>query len=450
MFTRANLHPYQVDAIEFLKAADARQLIAIMGSGKTTIALHAFVDLKHAGMIDRPGLVVAPLMVAETTWRTEFRKWADTVDLNLEFLLGTAPQRCKALDRSADLYVINYDNLAWLGEHVIDRELLYSVLMADESSKLKNPEAKRTKIMLALGGLAERRWCLTGTPRGQSLLDVWGPAQLVTRGTAFPPFYPWRGANFFTNDIYERHWHPRASVEAKVTAQLQSFTHVVDRSALATRPPVQEIIHDVPLNHTAARLYATLDEGNVTEEVRSLVAKGVLPKNQMAVVGKLMQVCSGAIYDENNEWHRLHDRRLDLLEELYSAHDQPLLVFVTYRHEIIRIRERMPEAREIKPDLLDAWNHGEIPMLICHPASAGHGINLQGGTDTAVWFSLPWSAELFAQANARIVRQGQAAAHVNIHIMMTADRIDEVAYLAVQEKLAEQERLIGELAEPAQ
>jgi SNF2 family DNA or RNA helicase len=239
MRPRSDLHRYQHDAIAFLTAdAEARQLIAVMGSGKTAVALHAVADLRAAGALSEPVLVVAPLMIAETVWHTEAKLWEDTAGLAIERIIGTPKQRLAAFDRPADLYVVNYDNVKWLAEEVIKRRSLFSVLIADESSKIKNPEARRTKVMLAFGGLAKRRWTLTGTPRGQQLLDVWAPAQFVTRGTAFPPYYAWRNANFFPVDIYQRQWHPRAGVEAAATDGLRGFTHVVDQAALNTRPPM--------------------------------------------------------------------------------------------------------------------------------------------------------------------------------------------------------------------
>jgi SNF2 family DNA or RNA helicase len=200
MLSRANLHRYQLDAITFLLAAADRQLVAIMGSGKTAAALHAIVDLKNSTALTRPVLVMAPLLIAETVWHVEAAKWADTAALKIERVIGTAKQRAAALDRPSDIYVSNYDNAKWLWDKIERRKLRFSVAVADESSKLKNPTAQRTQVMHSIGKLAERRWTLTGTPRGQQLTDVWGPAQFVTRGTAFPPFYQWRWSNFFTND----------------------------------------------------------------------------------------------------------------------------------------------------------------------------------------------------------------------------------------------------------
>jgi SNF2 family DNA or RNA helicase len=446
MLTRSDLHPYQRDAIAFLLDDPARQLIALMGSGKTATALHAITDLKAAGELMEPALVVAPLLIAETVWQQEATLWEDTVGLKVELVLGSPKQRLAALDRTADIHVINYDNLKWLLDQIVRRQWTFSVLIADESSKIKNPAAQRTRIMLALAKAARRRWTLTGTPRGHQLIDVWAPAQFVTRETAFPMFYPWRAANFFTDDIYERIWYPRSGVEAAITAQLRPFTHVVDQAALNTRPPVVEIIHDVPLDAKSAAIYAVLDGDGTTDAVAVKVAFALMPASEMATVTKLMQVCSGASYNDQGGWERLHDRRLDMLAELHEGHDRPTLVFVAFRHEIERIRAKFPDAYELRPGNIDAWNRGEIEMLLAHPASAGHGVNLQAGSDTIVWFSLPWSAELFAQANARLARQGQRST-VTIHILLSRGRIDEIAYRVVHRRLVEQEQLIEALQE---
>jgi hypothetical protein len=449
MFSRTDLHPYQYEAIGFLKADAARQLIAVMGSGKTTVALHAIADLRNAGQLGQPVLVIAPLLIAETVWHTEAKLWQDTAGLTVERIIGTAKQRLIAFDRPADIYVSNFDNLKWLTGEIIRRRQLFSVLIADESSRMKNPEAQRTKIMLALGGAAQRRWTLTGTPRGQQLTDVWAPAQFVTRGTAFPPFYQWRARNFFTNDIYERQWYPRTGVEAATTGRLRPFTFVVDQAALNTRPPVIEVVHDVPLDPKSVEIYRALDTGGTTDAVAAKVASGLMPSIEMAIVTKLMQVCSGASYDDAGGWQRLHERRLDMLAEIHEGHERPTLVFVGYRHEIGRIRERFPFAQELTSNRIDAWNAGEIEMLVAHPASAGHGVNLQHGSDTLVWFSLPWSAELYAQANARLARQGQPGA-VTTHVLLSRGRIDEIAHHVVRRRLVEQDRLIATLRVPAQ
>ena len=226
-----------------------------MGAGKTTIALHAIAALKQRTVLDKPALVVAPLMVAETVWHAEAKLWPTTAALAVERVLGTAKQRLKALDRPADIYVTNYDSLDWLTQVIASRDLHFSVLIADEASALKNPAAKRTRAMLDLGFRADRRWTMTGTPRAYQLTDVWGPAQLATQGVAFPPFYTWRDQNFVPLDICQRKWLPRLGVEAATVEVLRPFTHVVDRAALNTRPPVVEIVHDVPLDAQSLDLY---------------------------------------------------------------------------------------------------------------------------------------------------------------------------------------------------
>ena len=346
----------------------------------------------------------------------------------------------------------NYDVLKWLATEIDKRKWRFSVLIADESSKIKNPTAKRTAVMLRLGRLAERRWCLTGTPRGQQLLDVWGPAQFVSAGTAFPPFYAWRQRHFYTVDPYERVWQPRSGTEADTTARLKPFTHVVDQAALRTRPPVVEVIHDVPINGAAAKLYDEVDANSgATASILAQLDNGrplKLQVHEMATVGKLSQILSGAVYHDERRWERLHDDRLDMLAEIHEGHDRPTLVYVTFRHEITRIRKRFPFAEELTADRIEAWNAGRIEVLVAHPASAGHGINLQSGSDTLVWFSLPWSAELYQQANARIARQGQKGT-VTIHIMLARERIDEIAHRALHARIAAQEAMIETLRVPA-
>jgi SNF2 family DNA or RNA helicase len=447
--SRAALHPYQIEAIEFLKTDPARQIIAIMGAGKTAIALHAIADLKRADRLaDGMILVVAPLLIAESVWHAEAALWQATACLTVERILGTPPQRLAAVNRRADIHVINYDNLRWLFAEIVQRELHFSILIADEASALKNSSSQRSRLMLELSHRAARRWTLTGTPRSYQLTDVWTPAQFVTQGQTFPPFQLWRDANFFPADLYQRIWYPRMGVEAVTIDTLRPFTHVVDQAALNTRPPVVEIVHDIQLDPHSAAVYQQLDRGGVTKELAAKVAAKVCPNSELAIVTKLMQVCSGAVYNDSGSWQRLHDRRLDMLADIHEGHSSPTLVFVTFRHEIERIQQHFPFARELTPGLIDPWNAGEVEMLLAHPASAGHGVNLQYGSDTIVWFSLPWSAELFAQANARLARQGQSGT-VTVHVMLSAGRIDDIAHGVVQQRLVDQDRLVDALRVPA-
>jgi hypothetical protein len=361
MRTRAELHPYQGPAIEFLRAARSRFLVAAMGSGKTTIALHALIDLIAAGAIRLPVLVCAPLLVASTVWASEARAWQDTAGLRVVQLLGSPKQRLAILARlhEIDVLVVNYDIVDWLLREVLTRDLHFAVMIADEASALKSPEARRTKAMLALAERAERRWAMSGTPRGAQLLDLWGPSQFCTAGMAFPPFDAWRNAGFTPIDPYLRHWVPRAGVEALVVERMAVFTKVIGREALALRPPVTEILHHVALPTESEDLYAQLD-GGTTEDLRALVAEGIEPPHEMAIVGKLQQVLSGALYEPDGSWRWLHGARLDVLEGLHAAHDRPSLVYVAFRHEIERIRKRLPQARELTPDLVEPWNRGEV------------------------------------------------------------------------------------------
>jgi hypothetical protein len=386
-------------------------------------------------------------MIASSVWHCEAAKWADTADLKIVHVLGTPKQRLRALQMpDVDIFLVNFDNIRWLAAYVAEHDIAFSVLIVDEASALKNVAAQRTQICIELGNRAQHRWALTGTPRSYQLTDVWGPGMFCTQGHLFPPFYRWRHANFFPVDPYERHWRPLPGVEDSVIDALRSFTYVVDQAALDTRPAVIELEHSVPLPPEAAAVYAQFDDGT-TDNMQALLAAGIQPAHDLAVVGKLMQVLSGAVYtgEAAAGWKRLHDSRLEALAEIHEGHARPTLVFVTFRHEIERISERFPKARELTAERIDAWNRGEIEMLLAHPASAGHGVNLQYGSDTAVWFSLPWSAELFQQANARLARQGQAHT-VDIHLLLSPDKIDRLALAIVRRRIAEQDALIEALS----
>jgi len=443
---RASLHPYQIEAIEFLCQAPDRQVIAIMGAGKTTIALHAIADLKAAGQLQGPVLVAAPLLIAETVWHAEAAHWEATSGLTVERVIGSEKKRLAALARPADVYVTNFDILHWLLPVVVEQDQHFALTVVDEASALKSPAARRTRMAMQIGRHADRRWALTGTPRSYQLLDVWGPANYCTRNGAFPPYLSWRAAHFYPADIYGRIWKPKPGVEDAIITRLRDFTQVVDRTALATRPPVVEVHHQVPLPQDAAATYGAMDNGT-TADFAKLMAQGITPPADIAVVGKLMQVLSGATYTSDKDaagartFKVLHERRLDVLADIHEGHDRPTLVFVTFRHEIARILERFPFARELHADLIEDWNGGRIEMLAAHPASAGHGVNLQYGSDTLVWFTLPWSAELFTQANARLARQGQGNT-VTVHLITSPGRIDEIALTVVRQRLADQEAFI--------
>lgn len=446
---RDALHRYQIEAIAFFLTGTDRQLVAVMGAGKTAVALHALAEMKRAGTLSRPALVVAPLMIANSVWQREASEWSETAGFKIVHVLGTPKQRLRALQTpGVDIFVINFDNIRWLAQYITEHDWRFSVMIVDEASALKNPWAQRTQTCIALGQRAQHRWALTGTPRSYQLTDVWGPAAFCTQGRLFPPFYRWRGANFYSVDPYERHWKPLHGAEDTIIDALRTFTHVVDQVALDTRPAVVEIRHEVPLPAEAAVIYAQFDNGT-TENMKALLAAGIQPVRDLAVVGKLMQTLSGAVYtgDDAASWKRLHDSRLDVLAEIHESHARPTLVYVTFRHETERILQRFPAARELRADQIDSWNRGKIEMLVAHPASARHGVNLQYGSDTIVWFSLPWSAELYAQANARLARQGQAHT-VSVHLLISPDKIDRIALTVVQRRIAAQDALIEQLREP--
>jgi hypothetical protein len=445
---RSTLHRYQEQQAANLCKGKGRQIIAIMGAGKSVIALTAIVDLDAAGEL-APGiiLIVAPLAVAMSVWPLEPGQWEHTAWLRVIPVLGSPAQRKAALNtRGARIFVVNFDNLTWLTRELAQRGWPISLFIVDEASALKSPDAQRTKLCIALGKKADRRWALTGTPRAYQLLDVWGPAMCASAGVAFPPFIQWRDAGFWPIDQYGRRWRPRPGVEALVAARLSAFTSVVDKAALATRTPVVEVIHQVPLTPELEELYRAADTEKTTKTFTALLGAGITPPHEMAVVGKLQQILSGACYREDGSWQHLHDLRLDALEVIHAGHSRPTLVYVAFRHEAERILARFPFARELEPKLIDPWNRGEIEMLVAHPRSAGHGLNLQGGSEVMCWFTLPWSAELYQQAVARLARQGQASSTVTVHILSTPGAIDIIALQTIRQRLRDQTQLIEALS----
>jgi hypothetical protein len=445
MHKRSDLHPYQAEAVDHLLCADGRQEVAIMGAGKTVVALTAITELAP---LDGIVLVVGPLAVVQSVWAREAAEWEHTAHLRISRVLGTEAQRKKALRAVADIYVVNYDNVHWFEKQIAQTSVKIAVLVADEASCLKTPTALRTQAMLRLADQAGRRWALTGTPRNHMLLDVWGPGQFVTQGRAFPPFMPWLESNFYPTDIYRRKWLPLdQGVEDAVVDAVRGYTHVVDAAALATRPPLVTVRHDILLPAAAEGLYEAIDQGT-TAELAAAMAAGVTRPHVMTIVGKLMQVCSGAIYHESGDgsWTELHAERLDRLAEIHDGHARPTLVFVQYRHEQARVLARFPEAEAFDVKRIDAWNAGTIPMLVAHPASAGHGVNLQGGSDVVVWFGgTGWSAELWQQANARLARQGQASRTVTAHVLVCPGLVDDIAWRTVGQRVAAQDQLVEAL-----
>lgn len=402
-------------------------------------------------------LVIAPKRVAEDTWTGEKDKWDHLKDLVISKVLGSAKQREIALNLRADVYVINRENVQWLVEKC-GAAWPFDMVVIDELSSFKSSQSKRWRSLKRVIKLSDRVVGLTGTPAGNGYEDLWPEVYLVDGGEALGRtitnyrdtyFYPGARKGHI---VYE--WKLKTGAKQRIDAKLKPFCLSMQAEDWLQLPPVV---------YNEVRVRMAPDE---REEYDRFARDKVLPllggelstieDMESAVVGgtaavvsnKLLQLANGAVYDDQGGVHHLHDRKLEALEDIIEyAQGQPVLVYYTYKHDAQRIREKFPFARTLdgSEDIAE-WNKGNIPLLLCHPASAGMGLNLQQGGHIMVWFGLPWSLELLQQAEARLHRQGQEES-VIIHRIICEDTLDEKVLAVLGQKDATQRSLLGALKE---
>jgi len=416
MLDRNNLHAYQNRAVSFIKDRKRCGLFLDMGLGKTTSTLTAVSDLIDDFQI-RKTLVIAPLRVANSVWRQEAAKWAHLDHLRVSVATGTAKQRLEALMTSADVYVINRENVDWLVKHY-GPKWPFDMVIIDESSSFKNPSAKRFRALRRVLPMTEYMVLLTGTPSPNSLLDVWPQMFLIDFGEALGRTVTAYKQRFFESDYMGYKWNIREGAAEKIHAlMLPRVLHMSAEDYLDV-PPRIDLIESIELPPEALATYkefektllAELEDG---EEVEAATAA--------VLANKLLQFANGAVYtDEKKNWSETHKVKLDALEEILDENqNETLLVAYNYKSDLARLQERFPNAIVLdkKQNTIDKWNAGEIKMLLAHPASAGHGLNLQNGGSLIVWFGLTWSLEYYQQFNARLHRQGQEKPVRILHII---------------------------------
>lgn len=402
-------YPHQAAGIEWIIEHPAAGLLWGMGTGKTVTTLTAVDRLLYDYLEDGPVLIIAPKRVAETTWSKEAAKWEHLRHLNVSRVMGTAKQREAALAAAADLYVINRENVVWLIEHLAPR-WPFPIVVIDELSSFKSAQAKRWKALRRVRGRIRRIIGLTGTPRPNGLEDLWPELYLLDQGqrlgrtlTAFRQAYllPDR-----MNGHVVYSYRPREGAEAEVYGRIADICMSIRKEDVLSLPG--QIYEDVELEAPPALLkrYKAFEREKVLE---CLDDEGeIIAGTAAALTSKLLQFANGAIYDEAGKVRELHTIKLDALEEMVEeAGGDPVLVLYAYRHDADRIRQRIAcRALDSEADI-DAWNRGEIPVALAHPASIGHGLNLQDGGHIIIWYGLPWSLELYQQANERLNRPGQ-------------------------------------------
>lgn len=433
-------HDYQKYAIEYIKSHPITALFLDMGLGKTVTTLTAIRDLMYDAFEVKRVLVIAPLRVARDAWPDELRKWDHLKELTCSVVVGTVAERRRALQQDADIYIVNRENLAWLYEN---SRLDFDMVVLDELSSFKNHQSKRFRAMKAMRPKVKRIVGLTGTPTGNGLMDLWAEFRILDMGERLGRYISQYRNLYFKPDkrngmvVYS--YKPLPGAEEAIYHQISDITVSMKATDYLEMPELVSVAKEVRLSETEKKRYDELKKSLVLE----LPGGEVTSANAASLTLKLSQMANGAIYTDDKNVVNIHDRKLETLEDLVeSANGKSVLVAYWFKHDKDRIRERM-EARELKePQDFADWNAGKIPVALIHPASAGHGLNLQQGGSILIWFGLTWSLELYQQTNARLWRQGQADKTVIIQHIVAKNTIDERILNVLKHKDGTQAALI--------
>lgn len=443
MLSRGNLHNYQRRVVDFILEKERCMLALDMGMGKSVSTLTAICDMLD-GFVASKVLVIAPLRVANSVWAQETRLWAHLEHLRVSVCTGSEKARMAALSRDADVYVINRENVVWLLQKYGDK-WPFDTVVIDESSSFKSSSSKRFKALRKALPMIDRIILLTGTPAPNGLLDLWAQMYLVDYGERLGRTLTGYKQRFFETDYWGRKFEPRPGSDEKIHNLISDRVVHMSAEDYLELPDCVSVVQPVAMPVSAMRQYkeferTMLAEFEDGEEIEAM--------NAAALANKLLQWSNGAVYtDENKNWSQTHPAKLDVLAEIVE--DNPgenILVAYNYRSDLERLQKKFPEAVVLdkKQETIDAWNRGEIQMLLAHPASAGHGLNLQKGGALCVWFGLNWSLEYYQQFNARLHRQGQSRPVRIVHIVCE-DTIDERVLAVLQNKDATQKSLLNAL-----
>ena len=436
-------HNYQKYAMEFILMHPSAALLLDMGLGKTVITLTAIKELMYERFEVNKVLVIAPLRVARDTWPAEIRKWNHLAGLTYAVAVGSQAERLAALRSKADIHIINRENVTWLVEES-GLPFDYDLVVIDELSSFKSYRAKRFKSLLSVRRTVKRIVGLTGTPSSNGLMDLWAQFRLLDLGERLGRYISRYRERYFLPD--KRNAQVVFTYKLKPGAEEQIYNAISD---ITISMKAEDYLDLPPCIHNVVKVALAEREREVYEQFRkemviSLGEEEIDAMNAAALSNKLLQMANGAVYDDRHTGHQIHDRKLDALEDLIeAANGRPVMVCYWFRHDLERIRGRFPAVRELKTaqDIED-WNAGKIPVALVHPASAGHGLNLQYGGCTLVWFGLTWSLELYQQTNKRLHRQGQRDTVV-IHHIVADGTIDELVLAALHRKDKTQAALIA-------
>ena len=447
-----NPHDYQAYCINYIKTHPVTALLLSMGLGKTVITLSALRDLMLDELAVSKALVIAPLRVARDTWPAEVKKWDHLKDLDVSVIVGDLKTRVAALNHPAMVYVINRENVKWLVEYYESNGLRwdFDCVVIDELSSFKNHQSQRFKWLRKMRPFV-RRWIgLTGTPTSNGLMDLWAEIGILDGGERLGRFIGrYREAYFrpgsmnpSTGVVFS--YIPRPGAEEQIYDRISDITISMKALDYLKMPECIYVNHEVEMSVPERKLYDQLK----TDLIIPTEKGDIDAANAASLSNKLLQMSNGAVYDENKVPRFIHNRKLECLEDLVeSANGQPVLIAYWFKHDRSRIMDHLsalgynPRDLKSSDDITD-WNKSRIPIALIHPASAGHGLNIQEGGHILIWFGLTWSLELYQQTNARLWRQGQKET-VTIHHIITRNTVDGDVLKALESKDVTQEKLIA-------
>ncbi len=435
-------HEYQKAAEKFIITHPVAAVFLDLGLGKTVITLTAIEKLMRDSFEIRRVLVIAPLRVSRTTWPDEIEKWNHLKGLSWSVAVGTEEERLEALYSKSDITIINRENIQWLVEKS-GYSFDFDMIVVDELSSFKNHEAKRFKALLKVRPFVKRIVGLTGTPSANGLMDLFAEFRLLDMGERLGRYITRYRLKYFEPDRRNRNvvfsYKPLPGAEKEIEKAISDITISMSALDYLDMPERVNITDSVVLSEGEMKRYEDLKR----DLYIALGDEELTASNAAVLSGKLSQMAGGAVYSDNGEVVEIHNKKLDALDDLIEANQgRPVLVVYWYRHDKERILERWKDARELRTtdDIAD-WNRGEIGIGLLN-ASSGHGLNLQSGGNTIVWFSLTWSLELYQQTNARLWRQGQREGSVFIHHIVVKDTIDERVLSSLEKKSEVQDSLL--------
>ena len=433
-------HDYQQYAIDFIESHKTAAVLLDMGLGKTVITLTALNELLFDHFEISRVLVIAPLRVARNTWPQEIGKWEHLNHIRYSVAVGTEKERLHALRQQVSLYIINRENVPWLVEKT---DFSYDAIVIDELSSFKNWSSKRFKALMKVRPLAKRVIGLTGTPSGNGLMDLFAEFKVLDMGQRLGRFITKYRQDYFVPDKRNGQvvfsYAPLPGAEERIYEKISDITISMKAADHLRMPALIESEYSVRMNEEEKKMYAEMCE----QLVLQMKGDEVTAANAGVLSGKLAQMANGAVYTDDGATLHIHDRKLDALEDIIeSMNGKPLLVAYWFWHDAERIEKRVPCVRLDTDETIARWNRGEIPVALIHPASAGHGLNLQSGGSTLVWFGITWSLELYQQTVARLYRQGQSANTVVVQHIIAEGTIDEKILRALKRKDKTQTALI--------